>query len=99
MAVEITSLSPSPAVREDPAKVKDAACQFEALLIGQMLKAAREAGSSGWLGTGEDHSGESALEMAEQQFAQVMAAQGGLGLARMVIAGLQHAEKAASTRD
>jgi len=69
--------------------VGDAAREFEALLIGQMLKSAREAdGSEGWLGTGEDSSGTSVLEFAEQQFAQLMAGGGGLGLAKMVTQGL-----------
>ena len=35
----------------DPAKIRDAAQQFEALLIGQILRSARESGK-GWLGSG-----------------------------------------------
>jgi Rod binding domain-containing protein len=66
-------------------KTKDAARQFEALLIGELLKSSREAGGAGWLGTGEqDQAGQLGLEVAEQEFAKMLAAKGGLGLARMV---------------
>ena len=35
----------------DTAKLKKSAGEFEALLIGQMLKAARESGGGGWFGS------------------------------------------------
>lgn len=80
---------PSGPGSESLKSVGEAAREFEALLIGQMLKSAREAdGSEGWLGTGQDSSGTSVLEFAEQQFAQLMASGGGLGLAKMVTQGL-----------
>jgi Rod binding domain-containing protein len=69
-------------------KVHDAAQQFEALLIGQILRSARQ-GGSGWLGDGEDPSGECATDYAEQQFAAVLAQRGGLGLADMIAKGLE----------
>jgi hypothetical protein len=51
-----TAVAPSttPAVPKggDPAKIRDAAQQFEALLIGQLLETASQGG--GWLGSGED---------------------------------------------
>jgi flagellar protein FlgJ len=71
---------------DSPAKVKDAAQQFEALLIGQILRAARESGG-GWMGS-KDASADCATEFAEQQFATVMARQGGLGLADLIANGL-----------
>ncbi|MCU1232633.1 MAG: hypothetical protein JWP63_600 [Candidatus Solibacter sp.] len=71
----------------DPNKVRDAAQQFEALLMGQILRSARQ-GSSGWLGNGEDSSAECATDYAEQQFAAVLAQQGGLGLASLISKGL-----------
>jgi Rod binding domain-containing protein len=74
--------------KPDPAKTLDAASQFEALLIASMLKASREAGSS-WLGTGDDQAGASAISYAEEHLSQVLASQGGLGIARMVVAGLE----------
>ena len=72
---------------DDPARVREAAQQFEALLLGQMLRSRRESGK-GWLGSGEDPSGDCATEYAEQQFAAVLAKQGGLGLADLIAAGL-----------
>ena len=73
----------------DPQKVHDAARQFEALLLGQMLRTERQSGS-GWLGTGEDSSSECAIDYAEQQFAAVLASQGGLGIANLVAKGLEY---------
>lgn len=73
--------------RNDPAKVRDAAQQFEALLLSQMMRNIRE-NSQGWLGTGEDQAGSSAMQLAEEQFAQALSAQGGLGLTRMIVDGL-----------
>jgi peptidoglycan hydrolase FlgJ len=73
---------------DTPEKVRDAAQQFEALLIGQMLRSARQDGS-GWFSDGEDPSGEVATDYAEQQFATVLAQKGGLGLAGMIAKGLE----------
>jgi Rod binding domain-containing protein len=89
-------VTPTAAGRDDPQRTQAAAGEFEALLIGSLLKSMREAGSSGWLGTGEDQTSESLLELAEQQLAQLMAAQGGLGLARLVVQGLSRPEPAAA---
>ena len=80
---------------DDPAKVRDAAQQFEALLIGQMLRTERESGG-GWLGSGGDSAGDCATDYAEQQFATLLARQGGLGLANLIAAGLQSAQAAAT---
>ncbi len=81
--------APTPtAAKGDPEKIASTAGEFEALLIGSLLKSMREAGGAGWLGTGDDKSSESLMELAEQQLAQMMAAQGGLGLARVVAQGL-----------
>jgi len=74
---------------DDPEKVKQAATQFEALLIAQMLKSMRAASSDGWLGTGDDQAGMTMMELGEESLAQMMAQQGGLGLASMVARGLQ----------
>lgn len=73
----------------DPQKIHDAARQFEALLIAELLKTARAAAGSGWLTSGEDQASMPMLELAEQQFAQAIAGSGGLGLASMIVAGLQ----------
>ena len=73
---------------DDPARVHDAASQFEALLIGQILRSARSDGT-GWLGITEDSSADSAIDYAEQQFAAVMARGGGLGIAATIERGLR----------
>jgi Rod binding domain-containing protein len=72
---------------KDP-KASDAAGQFESLLIAQMLKSMRES-ESGWLGTGEDSASDTAMGMAEEHFASAISAAGGLGLAKIVKAGLE----------
>jgi Rod binding domain-containing protein len=80
------SLTPqSPAGGKD--KIATAARDFEALLIGQLFKAAH--GEGGWLGTDDDDPGEAAIGMSEEQLAQAMAAGGGIGLAKMIEAGLR----------
>jgi len=78
----------SPATKSDPKTIQAAAGEFEALLIGSLLKSMRESGSTGWLGTGEDKTSESLMGIAEEQVAQLLSAQGGLGLARMISQGL-----------
>jgi Rod binding domain-containing protein len=64
-----------------PAQAEDAARQFEALLIGQVLRSAR--GDEG------DSSTALMLDVADQEFAKVLAAQGGFGLARLIVKGLE----------
>ena len=72
----------------DTAKIKGAARQFEALLIGQMLKSMRDS-EGGWLGTGDDEASSSAMEYAQEMFAQSLSANGGLGMANLVMKGLK----------
>ena len=76
------------AAHDTPEKLQKAAKDFEALMIGQMLKSVRESSFGGGWGTG-DQSGEVALEMAEQQMSQMLASNGGLGLARLITKGLE----------
>jgi peptidoglycan hydrolase FlgJ len=83
-----TQATPS-STEQNPAKVRDAAKQFESLLIEQMLKSARESGSGDWNGTSEDQTGAPLSEMADQQFAQLLASNGGMGLAKLVVDGLE----------
>jgi len=75
----------SPDAASKPSKLHVAAQQFEALLIGEMMKSVHEDSSSGWLGSDDGEGGTNqAMEMAESQFANALAANGGLGLARVV---------------
>ncbi len=81
-----TSSIETVAGKADPKKIHDAAQQFESLMIGEMLKSVRENSSSGWLGSGDDNDsgGDSAIGMAESQFANALALGGGLGLSKMI---------------
>ncbi len=67
-----------------PTKAADAAQQFEALLIGQMLRSVREASQD----DDDDQSGATMLDMADQQFSKLLAKNGGMGLAHMIVTGL-----------
>lgn len=82
-ASQLTDLS-SLETAKRPTRLAQAAQQFESLMIGEMLKTAREGNSEGWLGSGSDGSAESAMGLAESQFAQAMAARGGFGLAKTI---------------
>ena len=95
--LHLTPLHSMARTPDTPAKIRDAAQQFEALLIGQILRTVRESG--GWLGN-SDSSSECAMDYAEQQLAIVMAQRGGLGLADLIAKGLtrqQDAKDAIST--
>ncbi len=72
---------------DTPARVLDAAQQFEALLIGQLLQSVSE--SSGWMGSGGDSSGSCATGFAQQQLALMLAKSGGLGLSGLIAEGLE----------
>lgn len=72
------------AATKKPSKLHDAAQQFEALMIGEMMRSVREAGSEGWMGSGSDSGSESAMDMAEGQFARALATGGGLGLSKTI---------------
>jgi Rod binding domain-containing protein len=81
-----------------PDKVAKAAKDFEALMVGEVMKAARASSDGSWLGTGDDQAGALAMDMAEQQFAQALASGGGLGIAKMVTSSLARGQaKTAST--
>ena len=62
-----------------PKTISDAAQQFEALLLGQILRMARQ---------GNGSSDDCAMELAEQHLASSLAKNGGLGLARLIGQGL-----------
>lgn len=64
----------------------EAASQFEALLLGQMLRSAHT--SEGLDGEKQDSATETMWDLGAQQFAQVLAKNGGLGIGRMIAASL-----------
>ena len=74
---------------DSPEKIKDAASQFEGLMIGQILKAAHGDSDEGAFGGDADPASASAMDFANEYFARAMAAQGGLGLSKIIVAGLQ----------
>jgi Rod binding domain-containing protein len=101
LTAEVPTSDPSSlktARHDTPEATAKAASQFESLLIGQFLKAAREAGGSGWMGTDSEDANAGMIELAEQQFSQALSARGGFGLAKLVTQGLTKAEKIAQTR-
>jgi peptidoglycan hydrolase FlgJ len=69
---------------DSPQKIRDAASQFEGLLVGEMLKSMHEDGEGGWLGTGDDQTAASAMQLADEYLAQSISKNGGLGLAKMI---------------
>lgn len=77
--------------KSTPEGIRAAAAEFEALLVGQMLRSMREAGGGGWLGGDTNDAAFSLMEMAEQCLAAALASQGGLGLARLVEDSLAYA--------
>jgi len=82
--------------KDDPAKIRKSAIDFEAMLLNQMLRSAREAGDGGLTagGSGDNQANSSLVELGEQQFAQALASSGGFGIAKMVVAGLtKHADR------
>lgn len=76
-----------PAVAQPkPKSVEGAARQFESLLIGEMLRSARESTEDDE--DASDNTKQTMLDVGDQQFAQVLAKNGGLGMAKMIVAGL-----------
>src|SRR5579863_1239299 len=83
---------------DSPQKIKDAAGQFESLMVGQILKSAHEE-EGGWMGAGEeDQTSASTMQMADEYFARALTAQGGLGLARMISTSLDQASASAAAQ-
>jgi flagellar protein FlgJ len=78
-------------------KLKEAGASkdFEALLIGQMLRSVREEGS-GWLGTGDDEASATAFGLGEEELAKALSAGGGLGLSKIIESGLAARSAAAA---
>ncbi|MGA2883461.1 MAG: hypothetical protein ABSG13_31350 [Bryobacteraceae bacterium] len=87
---------------DTPEKIAGVAKQFEALMIGQMLKSARDTSGGGWLSSDDgqdDQTGSLVMDMAEQGLSQAMAARGGLGIAKMVTANLERGQAKTPSSD
>jgi len=73
----------------DTERLRAAACEFEALLMAQMLKSMQASGMSR---LGEDEAGkenDALMDMASECFAKALAAGGGLGIAKIVVSGVE----------
>jgi peptidoglycan hydrolase FlgJ len=77
--------------QDSPQKIREAASQFESLLIGQVLKSMHEDGEDGWLGSGEDQTASSTMSLADEYLALAISKHGGLGLAKMIARQLDRA--------
>jgi len=96
------ALESASAEKDTPEKISGVAKQFEALMIGQMLKSAREANGGGWLSdedSQDDQTGSLVMELAEQGFSQAIAARGGLGIADMVSKQIERGEAKTPSSD
>jgi Rod binding domain-containing protein len=79
---------PAPPAARPPRTLAEAAKQFEAFMIAQLLKEAR-GDQDGWLGSGGDDPGNATeAGLAEEQFAQALAQNGGLGLSAQIVSSL-----------
>lgn len=84
----LISLVPSSAP-PTPERIRKAAGEFEALMIEQMLKAARDNTSTSLDGENSPDANETMLDLANQQLAQLISKAGGLGLTRLIEKGLE----------
>ena len=84
----VAGLNPDSPKKDSPEKIKDAASQFEALLMGQILKAAHEENGDGWGDEESDQASATAKDFANDYFARSLASTGGLGLSKMIANGL-----------
>jgi Rod binding domain-containing protein len=82
-SLTITAASVAAPEEPKPKTAPDAAKQFEALLLGQMLRSAHESEDQ------DDPTSDTMWDVAAQKFAQVMADHGGLGLAKLITQGLE----------
>ena len=92
----VLAADPASSLRPPAKRLDDAAKQFESLMIAQMMKSARDTSGGGWLSDGEETGEDTSISMAEQQFAQTMANNGGLGLAKMIVHTMSNTPKAES---
>ena len=84
----IAPISTDVPINTEQLKRTGAAKDFEALLIGQMLHSVREAGSD-WLDSGEDQASDAAFGLGEEELAKALSQSGGLGLSKVIDAGLK----------
>jgi Rod binding domain-containing protein len=84
--------------KDNSAELTHAAQEFESLLLAQILRSVREAGSGGWLGSGESQQMSSTMELAETQLASAMAQSGALGITKLLAGNLRADSDAAGAQ-
>lgn len=89
MTSPVTPAMLSTMPEKTPTSAADAAKQFEALLLNQMLRSVREESAD----DDEDSTGATMFDVADQQFSQLLANNGGMGLAKMITKGLTKESK------
>ena len=77
--------------KSTPERVLAAAKEFEAMLLEQMLKEARTSSS---LSEEPDQASNTLREIADQQFARLIASQGGLGISKVLVDSFKKATPA-----
>lgn len=92
----IGQIDTQPALNPEQMKRSGAAKDFEALLIAQMMQSMRENGS-GWLGS-EDQASAAAFGLGEQELSRAVASKGGIGLFKLIDAGLRSQAETATRR-
>jgi Rod binding domain-containing protein len=75
---------------DNPVKIRQAAQEFEGLLLEEVLQSSK--GGSSWLQSGESSSDDCATGLAEQQLALALARNGGMGLSNMIAKALEERE-------
>ena len=90
LSLAATSASPASISPTEPRprSATEAAKQFEALLIAQMMRSAHESTGAS-LGPDQDSTSDTMWDVAAQQFAKLLASNGGLGLAKLIQKGIQ----------
>lgn len=71
------------------AQAREVARHFEALLIQEVVKAARSAGGGGWLGEDAGETSEATAQMGEEFLATAISSGGGFGLAAIFARSLE----------
>ena len=96
MRIQPSPIAPPSPANPSEAKLREAAMDFEALLIAQVLHSFRGETETGGLGGESASSSATMMEFAEQHLSHVISRQGGLGLHELIVQGLLRSESSAA---